>query len=76
MQTITQLEDSIRTLPAGEFFQLLDWMCDKHLEVISRDGFESCELEAEILKALESPRVKVDDAFFEGMKQRANAAAG
>lgn len=75
MQTIAQLEDSIRMLPAGDFFNLLGWMCDKHLEVISTDGFESPELEAEMLKALDSPHVEGDDAFYQELKSRLKSVA-
>jgi hypothetical protein len=70
MQTVTELEDSIGTLPVRDFLQLFGWMCEKHLEVLSKDGFESPELEAELLKAVDSPRIEAGDAFFQGLKRR------
>ena len=68
MATVAQLEDSIRTLPAGDFLQLAEWMCSRHLEVLSSDGFESSELEAEMLHGLEGERLPVDENFYAGIR--------
>ena len=70
MTTIAQIEDSIRTLPASDFYQLLDWMNERQLELPQEDGYESPELEAALLKALDSPRQPIDEAFYEGIRQR------
>ncbi len=60
MPTLDQIEDSIRALPAGDFIRLAEWMCDHHLEVINTvEGFESVELEAEMLKGLSNIRLPV-----------------
>ena len=69
MSTVAQIEDSIRTLPARDFLQLAEWMCRHHLDVLSSEGFESPELEAEMLKGLNGPRYSADDAFYAGIRQ-------
>ena len=72
MTTVAQIEDSIRTLPPEGFLELLGWMSERHLEVLreQNDGYESPELEAELLKALESPRLPITDELYEGIRQR------
>ena len=70
MTTIAQIEDSIRTLPASDFYHLLDWMNERQLELPQEDGYESPELEAAMLKALDSPRQPIDEAFYESIRQR------
>ena len=70
MTTIAEIEDSIRTLPASDFYQLLDWMNERQLELPQEDGYESPELEAAMLKALDSPRQPIDEAFYESIRQR------
>ena len=70
MTTIAQIEDSIRTLPASDFYQLLDWMNERQLELPQEVGYESPELEAAMLKALDSPRQPIDEAFYESIRQR------
>lgn len=46
-------------------------MNERHLDVLkSEDAYESPELEEAMLKALDSPRQPMDDAFFEGVRQR------
>lgn len=72
MTTVAQLEDSIRTLPPERFLELLSWMSERHLEVLreQNEGYESPELEAEMLKALDSPRLPITDELYEGIRQR------
>jgi len=70
MTTVAEIKDSIRALPASDFHQLLDWMNERQWEVLGEDGYESPELEAAMLKALDGPRHPVDEAFFEGIRQR------
>jgi hypothetical protein len=72
MTTVAQIEDSIRTLPPERFLELFGWMSERHLEVLreQNDGYESPELEAELLKALHSPRLPVTDELYEGIRQR------
>lgn len=69
MTTIAQIEDSIRALPPSGFYQLLDWMNDRQLEVMQDDGYESPELEAAMLKALDSPRYPLDEAFLDSIRK-------
>jgi hypothetical protein len=64
MPSIAQIEESIQSLPATEFYTLLDWMTEQHLKVLSAGAFEAPELEAELLKSLDSPRHPLDDAMF------------
>jgi|694.fasta_scaffold87980_6 hypothetical protein len=64
MSTIAQIEASIQTLPAGDFFALLGWMAERHIEVLSAGDFEPPELESALLKAIDSPRHLMDDALF------------
>ena len=74
MTTIPQIEATIETLPAQDFFTLLGWMADRHLAVLSSAEFEAPELEAAMLAALDSPRHSVDDAFFDGIRAAARQA--
>lgn len=75
MSTITQIEESIETLPASEFFTLLGWMTDQHLKVLTSDGFEAPELEASLLQSIDSPRHPVNDALFDDIRALANQAS-
>jgi hypothetical protein len=70
MMTVAQIEDSIRDLPASSFLELLDWMNERQFELVDEDGYESPELEAAMLKALDSPRQPINEAFYEGIRQR------
>ncbi len=70
MTAVDQIKDSISSLPASDFYQLLDWMNERQLEVLGEDGYESPELEAAMLKALDGPRYPVDEAFYEGIRKR------
>lgn len=71
MMTVAQIEDSIRTLPPEGFLELLGWMSERHLELLreQNDGYESPELEAEMLKALDSPRYPLDEAFLNSIRK-------
>ena len=71
MSTIAQIEASIETLPEQDFFALLGWMADQHLKVLSSAEFESPELEAAMLQALDSPRHPVNDELFAGIRTAA-----
>lgn len=68
MPSVAQIEESIQTLPASEFFSLLGWMAERHLAVLASGEFEAPELEAELLKSLDSPRHVVNEAFFDGIQ--------
>ncbi|MDI1311257.1 hypothetical protein [Prosthecobacter sp.] len=70
MTTVAQIEDSIRALPASSFCELLDWMERRHDEVLQEQGYEPPELEAAMLKALDSPRQPINEALYEGIRQR------
>ena len=74
MPSIAQIEESIETLPAAEFFSLLGWMAERHLAVLASGEFEAPELEAELLKSLDSPRHAVDGVFFDGIRTEAARA--
>ena len=73
--TIAQIEESIQTLSPGEFFALFGWMTERHLEILRSDEFEAPELEAELLKALDSPRRVVEAKLFEDIRAEAAEAA-
>jgi hypothetical protein len=73
MSGISQIEAAIQSLPADDFFTLLGWMSDRHLEVLSNGEFESPELEAALLKSLDGPRHPVDDTLFADIRNRARA---
>lgn len=68
MPTVAQIEDSIQALPAKDFFQLLEWMCEKQVEALGTDRFDSPELEAEMLKGLEGPLHPVDESLYAGLR--------
>lgn len=70
MTTVAQIEDAIRELPANSFMELLDWMERRQDEVLGEDGYESPELEAAMLKALDSPRYPLDKAFLDSIRNR------
>lgn len=71
MKTIAEIEDSIRALPTQSFLELLGWMNERHLEVLreENDGYESPELEAAMLKALDGPWHVWDDALMDRIRQ-------
>ena len=74
MPSIAQIEESIETLPAADFFSLLGWMAERHLAVLASGEFEAPELEAELLRSLDSPRHAVDEAFFDSIRAEAAKA--
>ena len=75
MPSVAQIEKSIETLPAAELFSLLGWMAERHLAVLASGEFEAPELEAELLKSLDSPRHAVDESFFDAIRTSAAKAA-
>lgn len=74
MPSIAQIEESIETLPAADFFSLLGWMAERHLAVLASGEFEAPELEAELLKSLDSPRHAVDATFFDSVRATSKSA--
>jgi|GEM_PF-1039067 len=72
MTTVAQIEDSIRALPTQSFLELLGWMSERHLEVLREEngGYESPELEAEMLKALDTPSQPITEELYDGVRQR------
>ena len=68
MPAISRIEESIQALPAQEFFTLLGWLAERHLEVLSSDQFEAPEMEAALLKSLDGARHPVDDALFASIR--------
>ncbi len=70
MTTVAQIEDAISALPADSFMELMNWMERRNDEVLGEDGYESPELEAAMLKALDSPRQPINEALYEGIRQR------
>jgi len=70
MTTVAQIEDAIAALPADSFMELLGWMERRQVEVLGEDGYESPELEAAMLKALDSPRQPINEELYEGIRQR------
>jgi hypothetical protein len=70
MTTVAQIEDSIQALSAKDFFQLLEWMCEKHVDDLAAGHFDSLELEAEILKGLEGPRYPVGNILYGDLRSR------
>ena len=68
MPSVAQIEETIETLPAAEFFSLLGWMTERHLAVLASGEFDVPELEAELLKSLDPPRHAVDSSLFDGIR--------
>jgi hypothetical protein len=66
--SVTQLETSIQSLSNREFFALMDWMTERHLQVLSEDGFESAELESELLPSLTGRRFPVDETLLKWVR--------
>ena len=71
MSVLQEIEASIQTLPAQDFFALADWMTEQHLKVLIGTDFEDPELEAALLKSLDGPRREVNDALFADIRARA-----
>jgi len=76
MASITQIEAAIQTLPANEFFSLPGWMAEWHLEILSSGNFEVPELETELLKSLDSPRLAVDARLFDDVRALSQNLSG
>ena len=74
MSGVSQIEESIQALPPQDFFNLLGWMAERHLEVLSAGEYEAQELETALLKALDGPRHLVDDALFAEIRHQADEA--
>lgn len=72
MSVLQEIEASIQTLPVQDFFALADWMTERHLQVLAETEFETPELEAELLKSLDSPRYEVNQTLFADIRARAN----
>lgn len=68
MNTVAQLEASIQRLPAEDFFTLLDWMAERHLEVLATGDYEAPELETALLAAIDSPRHTLNAPFLDGVR--------
>ena len=75
MSTIQEIEDAILTLPQPQFYELMDWMCSRHLEVLSQDGFESPQLEQELLSALERNPLPLNQAFLARLRHNIESLA-
>lgn len=70
MSTIAQIEEAVFALPNDEFLTLLDRMQRRVGLVDSEDiEYESPELEAELLKAVDGPRLPFDAAFLDSIRQ-------
>jgi hypothetical protein len=70
MSSVAEIQQSISELPAQEFYRLQDWMTERHLELLrDKDGFESPELEAEMLKAVDGPWHPLNEEFFEDIRR-------
>ena len=76
MSTVAQIESSIQRLPADDFFTLLGWMTERHLEVLTSGDFEAPELEASMLSAIDSPRHTLNDNFLDGVRALSAKANG
>lgn len=61
MSTVTELEHEILTLPDQDFHSLLAWMKKQHLDRLAASGYEAPELEAAILRGLDSPGKEWND---------------
>ncbi|MBX7207471.1 MAG: hypothetical protein K1X78_04095 [Verrucomicrobiaceae bacterium] len=70
MSAIDDIESSIQTLPQQDFFTLVGWMTERHLQVLSSAEFETPELEDALLPSLDSPRHPVNNELFESIRAR------
>ena len=73
MSATKKIEAAIETLPAQEIFDLLEWITDRHLKVLSATEFESPELEEELLKSLDSPRYVLSDELLSVVRSAKSA---
>lgn len=76
MGAIKEIEDATLSLPPGQFYELMDWMCHRHLDVLSSEGPESPELERQLLEAVESEAMPADEAFFARLRKNIELKAG
>ena len=65
MSTVAQLEAAILELPEDSFLELFDRLSARHDAI----AYESPELEAELLKAVDGPWHPVDEAFWDSIRQ-------
>ncbi len=75
MANVVEIEESIQTLQDDQFFSLMGWMTERHLEILSSGGFETQELEMELLKSLNSPRHPIGQELFDSVRAMARTAA-
>jgi hypothetical protein len=73
MTAVDQIESSIEDLPAQDFFELIGWMAQKHLERLSSNAFESQELEAALLKCVDQPRLSLNDKLLAEIRASAGS---
>jgi hypothetical protein len=74
MTSGAQIEASIQSLPPQDFFVLLGWMSERHMEVLADGNYEAQELESAVLQAIESPRHALDDALLADIRARSAAS--
>lgn len=74
MSTLQQIEASIQSLPRREFYELSEWMTNRHLTVLAGNEFEAPELEAALLPSLDSPRHEVSEALFDDIRRLSGKA--
>ncbi len=71
MTTVTQIEASILKLPKQSFIELLGWMNDRSKDFTKDEiEYESPELEEEMLKALNGPRLPINEDLYDGIRRR------
>lgn len=73
MTAVDQIESSIEDLPAQDFFELIDWMTQKHLERLSSNPFESEALEAALLKCVDQPRLPINEKLLADIRASAGS---
>lgn len=76
MGAIKEIEDAILSLPPRQFYELMDWMRHRHLDVLSSEGLESPELERQLIEAVESEAVPADEALFAHLRKNIESKAG
>jgi hypothetical protein len=66
MSTVAEIESAILSLPQNSFLELLDRLCARRDSIV----YESPELEAELLKAVNGPWHPVNDDLYEGIRNQ------
>ncbi|MCX6858209.1 MAG: hypothetical protein NTV80_25285, partial [Verrucomicrobia bacterium] len=66
MSTVAQIESAILELPQDCFLELLERLCARRDSIV----FESPELEAELLKAVDGPWHPVNDELYDNIRHR------